>query len=442
MSSATSPDLCSTSLASAGRLCDHCSNLGHEIRQLCEVKDFTISKPRPLVEENRLICAFCDLIASDPWLGSEDSEGDFIIHNKRYASEYGVLPTDGIGEITIESENGHTLKLAVFTTKGSKPAAAKHVSGRCIKAASDLDRAREWLSDCLDNHDHGSKGDATIPSRLLAVGTADGSEQIKIVDNSNPIEKYLAVSYRWGGTNSLLTTAETLKPFHTSIAWDLLPRTFRDAIEIARELDVGYIWIDSLCIIQDDPEDWELESAKMADIYNGAYLTIMAASASDSQGGFFQDRATIKNMVALPYTDADGSTELSVFVAKGLYGYEDEVVNGPLFQRGWVFQERLMSKRKLIFGQNQTYWECNSIVKSESKFRRREKKFKSRDPQENDAFRAFSDPSYDWNDALWIVARPFASVAVMVRYLCCVQRSLQNGLLRPIMVLGIDGESN
>ncbi|EUC48287.1 hypothetical protein COCMIDRAFT_44502, partial [Bipolaris oryzae ATCC 44560] len=256
-----------------------------------------------------------------------------------------------------------------------------------------LDQARHWLNDCLRNHDHGSSRAATHPSRLLAVGTADGSEQIRIVDNLDSNARYLAVSYRWGGMNSLLATAKMSELFRTSIAWDKLPRTFQDAIQIARELRIGYVWIDSLCITQDDPDDWEIESAKMADIYNGALLTIMAASASDSQGGFFRDRATVKEIVALPYTDTSWSTKFSVFAGRNLAGYEDIVVSGPLFGRGWVFQERLMSKRKLIFGQDETYWECNSLIQSESSIRRRDK-FANMNRQDNDAFRTFSDLSY------------------------------------------------
>jgi hypothetical protein len=113
-------------------------------------------------------------------------------------------------------------------------------------------------------------------------------------------------------------------------------------------------------------------------------------------------------MVALPYTDASGSTELDVFVVKELPGYEDIVFKGPLFRRGWVFQERLMSKRKLIFGQDQTYWECNTEVQSESTIRRRDK-FANLNRASNGLFLALSDPSYrnqPWNrtspEDLWM----------------------------------------
>ena len=277
----------------------------------------------------------------------------------------------------------------------SLPAAAKHISGRCIKAASDLSCARAWLNDCLNNHDHGPKEAATRPSRLVAVGTVDGSKPIKIIDDSNPGDKYLALSYCWGrSSDTLRTTAETLDTFHTSIPWDCLPKTFQDAIHIARDFGTGYIWIDSLCIVQDSKDDWDAESAKMADIYNGALFTVMAASASHSHGGCFQDRIAAKETVALPYTDASGKTELSVFVSRTLPGYEEVVLRGPLFKRGWVFQERLMSKRKLIFGHDQTYWECNTVFLSESNIQSRDI-FAHLHRHRIDALRAFPDPLYE-----------------------------------------------
>jgi hypothetical protein len=225
----------------------------------------------------------------------------------------------------------------------------------------------------------------------VAVGTADGSEPIKIVDGSVADEEYLAVSYRWGA-ETLLTTINTLERFYDSIPWNQLPQTFQDAISIARDLGIAYIWIDSLCIIQDNLADWETESAKMADIYKSAFLTIMAASASNSQGGFFQDRPGMKELVALPYTDTSGATELSVFVGKVPEPSSGFVSAAPLFQRGWVFQERLMSRRKLIFGHDQTYWDCNGVVLSESNNQSESYLERSR-MQINAAFRVFSDPS-------------------------------------------------
>jgi hypothetical protein len=306
-------------------------------------------------------------------------------------------------------------RLELIFYLGSVPAIAKHVAGRCIKAASNLDRAKDWLYDCLRNHHHDLDEAAIRPSRLLAIGNADGSESIKIVDGSGADKGYLAVSYRWG-PETLLTATVTFELFHTSIPWKQLPRTFKDAINIARELGIDHVWIHSLCIIQDNLADWETESAKMADIYRGALLTIMAASTANSQQGFFQDRAITKEMVALPYADASGATELSVFVSKALPSFQNFVHTAALFRRGWIFQERLMSRRKLIFGKYETYWECGGIVQSESGIENRDISYLS----QNAYFRLFSHPLPKMDGMLGPAVQTFLWKNVVQEYSLCV----------------------
>jgi hypothetical protein len=387
--------------------------MGDNIRKLCEAKDFEFSRSWASLRKGMQVCAFCKMMTSLLGRGGRLKE-DITISNKTEQDLNISPPTNGIDVLCLKSIHVHGIELAVLTSEGwdflllvviemrgpglimrigSLAATAEHVSGRCIKAASNLSQSKDWMNECLHNHDHGSSQFAARPSRLLAVGTADGSEPVRIVDDPDPGVQYLTLSYCWGKTGTLCTTAETFGTFRTSIPWERLPKTFQDAIQIARDFGTRYVWIDSLCIIQGDLHDWQTESAKMADIYSGSLLTIMAASASDSHGGCFQDRIATKETVALPYTDTSGITEFSIFVTRSLPGYEWTVYNGPLFQRGWVFQERLMSKRKLIFGEDQTYWECNTVVLSESGIRRRDK-FACVNRGQNDAFRIFSDPSY------------------------------------------------
>jgi hypothetical protein len=69
-----------------------------------------------------------------------------------------------------------------------------------------------------------------------------------------------------------------------------LPKTFQDAIEISRRLDIRFLWIDSLCIIQDSKEDWLKESVIMGDIYQHAYCNIAATAAPDGRTGCFLER--------------------------------------------------------------------------------------------------------------------------------------------------------
>jgi hypothetical protein len=185
------------------------------------------------------------------------------------------------------------------------------------------------------------------------VGGDDGSRLISLAEASLITSEYLALSHCWGKGITLRTTTTTLDSFRISIAWESLPKTFQHAIQVTRELGFGFLWIDSLCIIQDDPEDWNVESAKMAGIYNIATLTIMAASASDSQGGCFQSPSPDVEAVHIPYTAGDGTTELSISLSQPPLGYRKAVSLGPLFQRAWVFQEQLLSKRKLIFAKDQ-----------------------------------------------------------------------------------------
>jgi hypothetical protein len=131
---------------------------------------------------------------------------------------------------------------------GSPAASAGHIFGRCTKLASELECAREWLQDCLSNHDHGVNVAASPPARLVAVGTEDGSQPIVLIDNVHVEGTYLALSHCWGKSETLRTTRATLDTFRTSIPWDQLPKPFQDALQISRGLGISYVWIDSLCI--------------------------------------------------------------------------------------------------------------------------------------------------------------------------------------------------
>ena len=139
-----------------------------------------------------------------------------------------------------------------------------------------------------------------------------------------------------------------------------LPQTFRDAVAISRALSIRYLWIDSLCIVQDDQADWRSHVNKMAQIYNNAYLTLAAGNSKDDAGGFFQQ-------TALPFSSPssfkllDGKTEYKIYIRKCLPHPDENWPEGPempLMSRGWVFQERLLSRRFLCFAANEVLWEC------------------------------------------------------------------------------------
>lgn len=113
----------------------------------------------------------------------------------------------------------------------------------------------------------------TLPTRVLSL---EGSDiRLYEAHTTEANFKYAALSHCWGGTCRLQLTQASLKQFKTQIAWGLLPEVFQDAITVARKLDIPFLWIDSLCIIQDRTSDWEQEAAKMGGYYQNVYLMIV-----------------------------------------------------------------------------------------------------------------------------------------------------------------------
>lgn len=142
------------------------------------------------------------------------------------------------------------------------------------------------------------------------------------------------------------------------ISWSLFPRLYQDAVHIVRNLDVRYLWIDSLCIIQrgDNLADWQYEAANMGDIYANALCNISALNAPNSMSSMFSSRNP--ESISPPIVVAkDGSRALSCVVSDEWF-WQTEISNAPLNLRGWVVQERLLSPRILYFGKRHLFWEC------------------------------------------------------------------------------------
>jgi hypothetical protein len=110
------------------------------------------------------------------------------------------------------------------------------------------------------------------------------------------------LSHCWGLSHRITATSATLDRLKKEISLDELPKTFQDAIIIAERLSVQYLWIDPLCIIQDDPLDWRAESSKMADVYTQSYLTISASTSTDDSTGCFRNGEThTSQLIARPF---------------------------------------------------------------------------------------------------------------------------------------------
>lgn len=148
-----------------------------------------------------------------------------------------------------------------------------------------------------------------------------------------------------------------------------MPQTFIDAVTVTRRLGLKYLWIDSLCICQDDPEDWARESGLMADIYSNAYIVIAANRSADSTGGCFHKRAPrAKALVRIPTvgTGSGGYINATMLYPSDHSGHEDDsFCTEPLSERGWALQERTMAQRTLHYNERQMYFECLQGLEAE-----------------------------------------------------------------------------
>lgn len=139
-----------------------------------------------------------------------------------------------------------------------------------------------------------------------------------------------------------------------------LPKTFQDAIVVSRRLQIKYLWIDSLCILQDSPEDWKHESAQMHHVYGNAYVTIAADDSRDSSEGLFRVRPPFFVTPTI-VTAAWNEVPSKKFIVIPRRFWSDSVAESPLNQRAWVLQERYLSPRIIHFGESQILWECRSL---------------------------------------------------------------------------------
>jgi Heterokaryon incompatibility protein (HET) len=198
------------------------------------------------------------------------------------------------------------------------------------------------------------------PTRLIEVGGRGKLPCLIVSSEHSPTGPYLTLSHCWGNASILQLTADTLPSFKDRNALRDLPKTFEHALMVARELQVEYIWIDSLCIIQDDPEDWLHESALMHKIYSNAMCNIAATGAVDSSEGLFfeRDPSYVKPVRTRLRHDVTTVEFEGLYDISEVDFWKDAVLEAPLNRRGWVCQERLLAPRILHFGKNQLLWEC------------------------------------------------------------------------------------
>lgn len=223
---------------------------------------------------------------------------------------------------------------------------------------------QNWLKICLESHIECPKpmGDF-MPTRLLEIEYFQNSKypRLRLRESfEQECVPYAALSYCWGGDQPVKTTTENTYQHLIRLNYTELPATIRDAITISWRLGFRYLWIDSLCIVQNESRDKNYEIGQMPSIYSQATVTISASCAASVREGFLHDRMPLNSKsqilsLTFPNRCENGSRNLITLIPRAK---EEEELAEPLSNRGWALQERLLSTRVIEYGRFQTRWIC------------------------------------------------------------------------------------
>ncbi|ETS86990.1 hypothetical protein PFICI_00818 [Pestalotiopsis fici W106-1] len=274
--------------------------------------------------------------------------------------------------------DGLIFSVNLYAPRGSPAAVFGDVASRDICVPLDAesltpsDLASKWLNWCKAGHDdcyesfsgERIEGNPEVaPRRLLAITAPQNPNEppsVRLIEPAKPFRaRYVSLSHCWGPPEKrpLCTLKANLEQHKIQVPWLRLSQTFRDACTLCLTLGVELIWIDSLCIIQDDPADWSHEAAIMCRVYEESEFTIAASSASNSSQGLFGVRSNV-NFVELPYTHRESGTRGAIYAYEHPVGASTIFEKSSLSGRGWVLQESVLARRTMHFTAFGVYWTC------------------------------------------------------------------------------------
>ncbi|KAH7356999.1 heterokaryon incompatibility protein-domain-containing protein [Rhexocercosporidium sp. MPI-PUGE-AT-0058] len=239
--------------------------------------------------------------------------------------------------------------------------------GRLMDSSIDPKQLKDWLHTCEESHG----ADCNAPEWL---GEPCQPSFLKVIDVEKrcvvpapPNCRYVALSYVWGDPNEVKSRLWLMKmtnvaasQMHNGLDFNLLPTTITDSMDLVSKIGERYLWVDALCIVQDDEKELAEQTSQMDLVYACALATIIVATGESAEAGL----PGVNNPRSLSQTKVDigGGYHLMETVAQGNASH---LQNSSWNSRGWTFQERLLSRRALIVTPDQIYWECEHNVLSE-----------------------------------------------------------------------------
>lgn len=232
-----------------------------------------------------------------------------------------------------------------------------------LSSENSLDLARGWFEDCCASHGCRQSEVPKLPSRVIDIGTRFPIRSVRLHwSDEGESGHYACLTYCWGGPQPLSTRQANAQDLTDGFLVSKLPTTLQDAITTTFKLGLRYIWIDCLCIIQDDPEDVSREIGSMSRIYSEASVTISAAGANTVFDGFLgRVKHSEEPSLKIALETLGGSIGTLYLERPREYAVEDEPIN----LRAWTLQEHILSQRILMFGLQDIWWVCPRETRSQ-----------------------------------------------------------------------------
>ena len=289
---------------------------------------------------------------------------------------------------------------------------------RLKSGAIDFELVKAWIQQCGSWHEGCRNLEwPGAPNRTAGLRVLDVERQCltQAVENC----RYVALSYVWGNAHVIRLREHNLELLTCEGALQTLgiPRTIQDAITVVQHIGERYLWVDSLCLMQDSPSDRKM-LADMDAIYSHAVLTIVAADGVDADAGIPGVQPDSRHLDQV-ITEIKPGLHLSISMCPT----DCHIELSPWSSRSWTYQERLMSRRMLIFLREQVLWHCSAEKWTESRFLEHPRRTRWRGPPHR--FK-HSDVCFDHLSAIHNVRKPvfgrrLTRTGGLEMYLCTVE---------------------
>ncbi|KAH7091426.1 heterokaryon incompatibility protein-domain-containing protein [Paraphoma chrysanthemicola] len=347
----------------------------HNPKESYEYKSYqaTIeSASRLILRTDPLTDGHLELIYQSSLYGEQEGTVDGTVAMEFFRSvERSTLP-----RIQFKSDDGSMQWLS----NPISPVLPDHTSDeRCFN------QLRKWIQTCTKTHKLCreqmllSGRQKEIPTRLIDICGRLRLVITRLQPENRRFSQYATLTHRWLPDSKALLLRNSIDAFQNELPSSVLTPVFRDTITAARRLHLDYVWIDALCIIQDDAEDWDMEAARMETVYKHAHCNFGATGAAERDlrrtrmpdgterihgdgVGLFLSRDSAQYSVVKTPVYRRNHTELYCGFNAEL---RPSIESDRLMQRGWVFQERLLSPRSIYFG-DQIKWECPELLANET----------------------------------------------------------------------------